>query len=324
MPLSDPLVQKLWHLLCDDIDAPETFPAKRPLLAHYTSIATLEGIMRSGELWFSNPLLMNDLEEVQFGINESAWAFRNTPGVRDACRDQETYLHLLAAFDECVKQFGARHLPDTYVFCLSEHDPADADGLLSMWRGYGANGGGAAVIFDSSKINYLEESPFIVSRVSYASSQSRRGWIQGKISQACEVITREKLTRENMPKVAHMLFERFKIFALLSKHHGFAEEREWRVIYMPDRDQRGLLSPMLSYAVSFRGIEPKLKFRVAPLPELFADDLSLEKVIDHILLGPSTSGPLSFHAVRRMLQSAGRSRLAESLRASTTPYRAIS
>ena len=266
---------------------------------------------------------MNDLEEVQFGINESAWAFRNSALVRDTCGSEPQYQELLAAFDQCLERFGAQHLPDTYVFCLSEHDANNADGLLSMWRGYGANGGGAAIIFDSSKLNYLEESPFIVSRVSYASSESRRAWIKGKIGQVCGAMEHEKLSAKDMAVVAHVLFERFKLFALLSKHHGFLEEREWRVIYMPDRDPTGLLSPMLGYAVSNRGIEPKLKFRVAPLPTLFADDLSLEKIIDHILLGPSTSGPLSVHAVRRMLEIAGSTRLANGLRASTTPYRAI-
>jgi hypothetical protein len=30
------------------------------------------------------------------------------------------------------------------------------------------------------------------------------------------------------------LFERFKLFALCTKHYGFSEEKEWRAVYMPD------------------------------------------------------------------------------------------
>ena len=41
---------------------------------------------------------------------------------------------------------------DTYVFCLSEHAKDDTDGLLSMWRGYGGNGNGAAIVFDAGKL----------------------------------------------------------------------------------------------------------------------------------------------------------------------------
>ena len=35
-----------------------------------TSMAVLESILRENVVWFSNPLFMNDLEEVRFGINE--------------------------------------------------------------------------------------------------------------------------------------------------------------------------------------------------------------------------------------------------------------
>src|ERR1700722_9974828 len=30
------------------------------------------------------------------------------------------------------------------------------------------------------------------------------------------------------------LFERFKLFALCTKHYGFSEENEWRSVYRPD------------------------------------------------------------------------------------------
>jgi hypothetical protein len=41
-----------------------------PLLAHYTSLEVLEKIMTTNEIWFSNPLFMNDLQEVRFGMLE--------------------------------------------------------------------------------------------------------------------------------------------------------------------------------------------------------------------------------------------------------------
>jgi hypothetical protein len=47
----------------------------RPLLAHYTSMQTLEQIMKNEEIWFSNPLFMNDLEEMRFGMNMGARLF---------------------------------------------------------------------------------------------------------------------------------------------------------------------------------------------------------------------------------------------------------
>ena len=50
-----------------DLDA-----AGRPLhLAHYTSLEVLEKVMMNDEVWFSNPLLMNDYQEVRFGLSEA-------------------------------------------------------------------------------------------------------------------------------------------------------------------------------------------------------------------------------------------------------------
>jgi hypothetical protein len=45
-----------------------TFSDAKPLSAHYTSIHTLEAILRNKEFWLSNPLYMNDLEEVRFHV----------------------------------------------------------------------------------------------------------------------------------------------------------------------------------------------------------------------------------------------------------------
>jgi hypothetical protein len=50
---------------------------ERPLyLAHYTSLEVLEKIIQSNELWFSNPLFMNDHSEMRGGIFESMKVFR--------------------------------------------------------------------------------------------------------------------------------------------------------------------------------------------------------------------------------------------------------
>jgi hypothetical protein len=45
-----------------------TSPQQPLLLAHYTSIETAERILKNDELWLSNPLYMNDLEEMRVGI----------------------------------------------------------------------------------------------------------------------------------------------------------------------------------------------------------------------------------------------------------------
>jgi Protein of unknown function (DUF2971) len=286
-------------------------------------LPVLESIMRTGELWFTNPMLMNDKEEVIFGIRQGAEAFVGSDQVPDACGDPRRFELLGKAFLKCVNTFEALHAVDTYVLCFSEHDPVkNKDGLLSMWRGYGQNGGGAAIVFDASKVNVLESSPFLLTKVVYESTAQRLEWIQAKIAQFCDLLKRLSLSDEKLPLASHVLFERFKLFALCTKHSGFAEEQEWRAIDMPDRDPNGVLKPMLDYSIGPRGIEPKLKFKVGPIESLFAPDLSLEKVVDHILIGPTSSAELAMHAVRRMLVKLGRDTLAERVRKSEIPLRA--
>ena len=55
-----------------DLSPADTFTNVKPLLAHYTTIGTFEQIVKRDEIWFSNPLYMNDIEEVRWSIKEVA------------------------------------------------------------------------------------------------------------------------------------------------------------------------------------------------------------------------------------------------------------
>jgi hypothetical protein len=113
------------------------------------------------------------------------------------------------------------------------------------------------------------------------------------------------------------------LFALFSKHNGFSEEAEWRVVYMRNRDGESLLAPMFDYKIGAAGIEPILKFDINSVGPVAAPDFSLEKVVDRILLGPTVSSPLSHAAVVKMLEKMGRFALAKVVRASSIPYRGL-
>src|SRR5665647_2468392 len=103
--LVDDEINKAFGLLWSDIKTAETFPEKRPLLAHYTFIATLESIMANDELWFSNPLFMNDFEELRFGILESAQAFRRHAPIKAACGSLERYDILIKEFENQLDRY---------------------------------------------------------------------------------------------------------------------------------------------------------------------------------------------------------------------------
>ena len=58
--MDDAEIQRLFQPLFAGLPGEDSFPKKRPLLAHYTSVAVLEAILRNNEVWFSNPMFMND------------------------------------------------------------------------------------------------------------------------------------------------------------------------------------------------------------------------------------------------------------------------
>ncbi|MCK9608098.1 MAG: hypothetical protein M0R33_16770 [Methylomonas sp.] len=122
----------------------------------------MEKIIQTNEIRFSNPLLINDLDELRFGMHEGAHAFRTHQGLKTACGNDEKQKVLLNHFKERFARYDNEHAFDTYAFCLAEHKPENNDGILSIWPGYGANGTGVAIVFDPAKIEKNEKSPLII------------------------------------------------------------------------------------------------------------------------------------------------------------------
>jgi Protein of unknown function (DUF2971) len=192
-----------------------------------------------------------------------------------------------------------------------------------MWRGYGANGNGAAIVIDTAKINVSETTPLIVAQVSYHTREARLDWLRTLLSNFEVLLARADLPDDKLHVAAHALFERIKIFALFTKHRGFIEEDEWRIVYLPDRDPDKKLHSMFHYLIGSRGVEPKLRFKISPVPGLTADDLSLAKITDRIILGPSVASPMARAAVLRMLDILKQPELKPRLRVSSIPFRAV-
>lgn len=293
----------------------------RPLLAHYTSMDVLEKIVSSDELWLSNPLFMNDLQEVRGGLSMSTDILFQSSDIISACGSQErldifrnSYLHYLSEFD-------TKYLLDVYVFCLSEHEETETDGRLSMWRGYGRNGNGAALIFNTDFITRRDEAPIIFAKVKYASDAERTEWLSERLAHICNIIKIYNIDDSLLHQLSFHYFNISKIASLTFKHHGFSEEREWRLIYMPDRDPRGLLSDGFHYIVGNRGVEPKLRLPIRPLPLDPPQDWTFNNILERIILGPSLASPLAVNSVRKMLNKIGKSEFCNKVTASGIPLR---
>jgi hypothetical protein len=306
-----------------DLDDFQYLLEKRPLLAHYTSIQVLEKIMREDEIWFSNPLFMNDLEEMRFGIHQGIIQFDQLRSeITKAAGSVDRFKAIESSFMGYYRQFENTHALDVYVFCLSEHRLDDDDGILSMWRAYGGNGNGAALVF---KTDFLtepkEDSPLLIGKVHYASGEQRRAWLEAKIRTWCSILAQVGIPDDKLHIAAHSIFLAIKIYALTSKHRGFSEENEWRLIYLPERDPSGFMKDGLHYIVGRLGVEPKLRFKIKPLPLKSPEVWTFEDILDRIILGPSLSTVLARSSIVRMLEVIGKPTFGPKVISSGIPLR---
>lgn len=313
----DLVYAELWSDFAEELE----FPAKRPMLAHYTSIQTFERIITNKEFWFSNPLFMNDLEELRFGMNEGAAEFYGSEVLKLACRTDERHAELMKAFNDLFNDFDSNHVLNTYIMCFSHHEQHDNDGRLSMWRGYGNGGSGAAIVVNTEKLDVKDDSPLIIGKVHYGTKAKRLEWISEKIEMLASLIEAHAKTSDDLLHAAQVWFDRLKSFALFSKHIGFDEEQEWRCVYMSERDEKQKFKPYFSHLATNRGVEPKLKLPIKPSEALPSTDLSLEKIIDRIILGPSIASALGVNALKQMMRNIGQDKLAERVVPSDIPFR---
>lgn len=314
------LEERLTAALWADMQ-PARPPGELPPLAHYTSIRTLERIARNDELWFSNPLYMNDVDEMRFGMNLGLQAVRTHPGLRKAL-PPDVYNALLDAYDKLYGAFDNESAFDVYVFSCSEHDDEIGDdGLLSMWRGYGGNGNGVAIVFDVSRLPLPPDSPLMLRQVQYFSHERSHAWMDATLERFAHLLNEWRVPPADAARAAGVLFERIKLFALFTKHRGFHEEREWRLVYLRERDRDARMTHLLHYAIEPRGIEPKFRFSTSALGRGGEPVLPLEQLIGRIILGPMSATPLVMKSVVRMLEI-NRPALAARVARSSTPYRA--
>jgi hypothetical protein len=90
-------------------------------------------------------------------------------------------------------------------------------------------------------------------------------------------------------------------------------------VYLRERDRQGLLTQQLNYAISRRGIEPRLRFTTDVIggPGQTPD---LHEMVRRIILGPVLATPLALRSVERMLEIY-QPAWAERVARSSTPYR---
>lgn len=210
-----------------------------------------------------------------------------------------------------------------FVTCFSEHSVKnDANGKLSMWRGYGKNGGVAFVLNKEifcSDFSALE--PIYTTPVEYLDEEGFRNKIQEFIISVesakyeLEAVIQSGKLNKN---ILESCISEVLIYALISiKHPGFSEEKEWRVI-CPYQNQK-----IHGAYRDVNGIPQIIK--LIPLTTNEKSDnegFSIFEILDHILIGPTPYAYAEKQAFMQLLTEYGLPNAAEKVVISDIPYRA--
>lgn len=315
--------ERLWEVLTSELSEIHDITNTKPLLVHYTNMHVVESILKNSVLWLSNPLLMNDHQEVAFGIHMALNEALASQSLRESFLSEESYRKFLNILNRLYNDYGSHEVKDLYVACFSEHESSDLpDRKLSMWRAYGDGGNGAAIAFDTSKLDAApENTPFILAEVIYQTNAERKCAIKAKVEQLAEFVKNENISEAEVSSVAGAFFRRVNLAAIFTKHKGFEEEKEWRLVYAPDRDQDKTFLRHVDYFQGNSGLEPKMKLPLDESLEVGGQDSDFEGAIHSIVIGPRAATPLSVHAAKIMLNRIDRANLDEKLVASSIPLR---
>ena len=253
---------------------------------HYTSAEAAINIIKSKRIWMRKTSCMNDFMEVKHGLDrlEKAYnsaeadPFKNTldavfPGI---------VRRVERLFDLFKKHLGT----GTYVTSFSEHeDTEDFYGRLSMWRAYG-NPTGVALVLKHD----LFTTPLDALLSVFASPALYKTGDEFKpvFSELSKSVAKHQASLNGFSEDAitsHAL-KTLLALAACTKHPGFKEEREWRIIYAPNIFACVDLEHEIK---TFRGV-PQSIYKI-PLDKsgstAFAN-LGILEILDHIIIGPTS------------------------------------
>jgi hypothetical protein len=228
-----------------------------PLLYHYTTAEGPEGIVSSQQLWATNIHYLNDAEEhtgfferrlpylVDRAIRAAVFEIAKTPPVQTEINVEEVVKKETKDTVNDIRDSTLRfNEPYVTSFCSPSCQHERDNGLLSQWRGYGADGG-YAIVFETQGLQKLlddEGESFgyqfaMWGDVEYYDSDTdenaRHSETQRQESIVHDTI-RDIQCRTN-PK--HSDYEPLYIpiswLACSHKHRGFAEEKEVRIVAVP-------------------------------------------------------------------------------------------
>ncbi len=268
---------------------------------HYTSAETAAKILETKAVLLRQASAMNDFREIEYGITciSEAWT-----------RHRALFDQALSPFDhdfgprlwEWFVSWRDRIRWESFVACISEHD-ADEDtiGRLSMWRAYASRDGVALVLNATPFLTASDALGAYSSPVAYHSIDSFCGEFEALLFRIRADLDYLKSKPEGwvFGEMCHVLH-----FAMLcTKHAGFREEREWRVVRSPAFNKPTTLQESVRV---IRGVpQTVLSLELKDNPEAGLTGIEIPSLLNRVIIGPSQQPIPIASALVSLLRSAG-------------------
>lgn len=268
---------------------------------YYTTAETATHIIRNRRVWMRSTTAMNDYMEVEHGLRCLDTAYKAEPGqVFDRALDA-SFPVLATELRELFNGWLPTIRVETYILCVSEHLPEeDQNGRLSMWRAYGGKAGVALVVNGGVLVRESDALGAYSSPVAYLTPEA----FAAKFVRIAETIAAEAAYIRTVDRdvVKAHAFNMLRFAVLCTKHPGFHEEREWRVVASPTMHPSQLLKSSVEVV---RGIpQTVLKIDLQDHPDQGLTGLAMPELLDRIIIGPCEFPLVVWKAFRDLLAAA--------------------
>jgi hypothetical protein len=301
-----------------DMGEKNQLPLQPHVLYHYSSLEVLQKILESDDIRLSHAEYSNDQREIEEARSLIFVRLKAATPVKFSSAVQ-------VAFQTQAKDV------DAYIFCMTTGvvGSAKPQDVLSQWRAYAQDGRGGALTLDRKGLSALvyhlpglRLNPVIYDPV-----------VQGLLID--KIIAAGAAHYGAIGAVAIDATVASLVFALpLMKHEGFAEEREWRLIFMPPNDltlaglkfqaRRDFLAPFLELQYLWKVVRPEmldlLKDEQSPPVNVPVPSGGPLIPATGLMIGPSGHQQLN---VRAMVKAVAHSHRAFTVDTSDTPYRSL-
>ncbi len=304
----------------DGYERQEIIKSKKKRFVHYTNAEAAMSIIRNKEVWMREPSCMNDFSEIRYGFDRiiEAYSPRNECGIKFQAALNSLFDGVSKELEDCFNSWWPHLEKDTYIACFSEHeDNEDITGRLSMWRAY-CETTGAAVVMNS--FPFFSESVALKAYTSPVAYLSDREF-QEKFNLITDNIlaNADFLKTQTRDVILGTVFEMLKFAAVSTKHPGFKEEKEWRVLYFPTYQASSHLKSEIKV---IKG-DPQTIYKI-PLKDIPSEGLTgieIPSLINRIIIGPTQYPLAMWKAFVTLLSEAGVENAASKVFTSDIPLR---